>query len=134
MAEKDIAPTLREKSESQTLAEKSRVIKLAFSAHNRHVSTGLVKETLNSKPNSEELTNFSEIIEELEFQAVEVKVNKKTETSSMENLVCFFDNGSIALITVRDHETLNISFSGRRGLSISKEQLTQLPNIKFLAF
>ena len=134
MAEKDIAPTLREKSESQTLAEKSRVIKLAFSAHNRHVSTGLVKETLNSKPNSEDLANFSEIIEELEFQVVEVKVNKKTETSSMENLVCFFDNGSISLITVRDHETLNISFSGRRGLSISKEQLTQLPNIKFLAF
>ena len=90
MAEKDIAPTLREKSESQTLAEKSRVIKLAFSAHNRHGSSGLVKETLNSKPNSEELANFSEIIEELEFQVVEVKVNKKTETSSMENLVCFF--------------------------------------------
>ena len=134
MAEKDIAPTLREKSESQTLAEKSRVIKLAFSAHNRHVSTGLVKETLNSKPNSEDFANFSEIIEELEFQVVEVKVNKKTETSSMENLVCFFDNGSVSLITVRDHETLNISFSGRRGLSISKEQLTQLPNIKFLAF
>ena len=87
------------------------------------MSTGLVKETLNSKPNSEDLANFSEIIEELEFQVVEVKVNKKTETSSMENLVCFFDNGSISLITVRDHETLNISFSGRRGLSISKEQL-----------
>ena len=91
MAEEDIAPKLREKSESQTLAEKSRVIKLAFSAHNRHVSTGSVKETLNSKPNAEELGNFTEVIEELEFQVVETKVSKKTESSSMDNFVCFFD-------------------------------------------
>ena len=134
MAEEDIAPKLREKSESQTLAEKSRVIKLAFSAHNRHVSSGSIKETLNSKPNAEELGNFTEVIEELEFQIVETKVSKKTETSAMDNLVCFFDNGSIALVAARDNETLSISFSGRRGLSISKEQLLQLPNVKFLAF
>ena len=134
MAEEDIAPKLREKSESQTLAEKSRVIKLAFSAHNRHVSSGSIKETLNSKPNAEELGNFTEVIEELEFQIVETKVSKKTETSAMDNLVCFFDNGSIALVAARDNETLSISFSGRRGLSISKEQLLQLPNVKILAF
>ena len=134
MAEEDIAPKLREKSESQTLVQKSRVIKLAFSAHNRHVSTGSVKETLNSKPNAEELGNFTEVIEELEFQVVETKVSKKTETSSMDNFVCFFDDGSLALITVRDDETLALSFSGRRGLDISKEQLLQLPNVKFLAF
>ena len=134
MAEEDIAPKLREKSESQTLAEKSRVIKLAFSAHNRHVSSGSIKETLNSKPNAEELGNFTEVIEELEFQIVETKVSKKTETSAIDNLVCFFDNGSIALVAASDNEKLSISFSGRRGLSISKEQLLQLPNVKFLAF
>lgn len=134
MAEEDIAPKLREESESQTLAEKSRVIKLAFSAHNRHVSSGSIKETLNSKPNAEELGNFTEVIEELEFQIVETKVSKKTETSAIDNLVCFFDNGSIALVAASDNEKLSISFSGRRGLSISKEQLLQLPNVKFLAF
>ncbi len=120
MAEEDIAPKLREKSESQTLAEKSRVIKLAFSAHNRHVSTGSVKESLSSKPKAEELSNFTEVIEELEFQVVETKVSKKTVSSSMDNFVCFFDDGGLALITARDDETLSLSFSGRRGLAISK--------------
>ena len=134
MAEKDITPKLLEKSEAQSLAQKSRVIKSAFSAHSRHVSAGLIKETLNSKPNVEELANLSEVIEELEFQAVETKVSSQTETSVLDNLLCFFENGSLALISMRDENTLTVSFSGRRGLQISKEQLLQLPKVRFLAF
>ena len=33
-----------------------------------------------------------------------------------------------------DENTLTVSFSGRRGLQISKEQLLQLPKVRFLAF
>ncbi len=134
MAEADITPKLLDKSKSQTLAQKSHVIKSAFSAHNRHVSSGAVKEGLNSKPEVEKLENFTEVIEELEFAVVEIKITNSTETSALDNLVCFFEDGSIALITTKDENTLKVSFSGRRGDIISKEQLIQLPNVKFLAF
>ena len=134
MAEADITPKLLDKSKSQTLAQKSHVIKSAFSAHNRHVSSGAVKEGLNSKPEVEKLENFTEVIEELEFAVVEIKITNSAETSALDNLVCFFEDGSIALITTKDENTLKVSFSGRRGDIISKEQLIQLPNVKFLAF
>ena len=95
MAEADITPKLLDKSKSQTLAQKSHVIKSAFSAHNRHVSSGAVKEGLNSKPEVEKLENFTEVIEELEFAVVEIKITNSTETSALDNLVCFFEDGSM---------------------------------------
>jgi len=52
----------------------------------------------------------------------------------LDNLLCFFEDGGLALISMRDESTLTLSFAGRRGIQISKEQLIQLPKVKFLAF
>ena len=87
MAEEDIAPKLREKSESQTLAEKSRVIKLAFSAHNRHVSTGSVKETTTegSMPNSKRIKIEVEAAAEYYFDETIMPLIKRKELLSFGN-------------------------------------------------
>ena len=95
-----------------------------MSTHNRHFSIGLIKETINSKSNLENYDTFEEIIDELDFEAVEHKISKQTEASSLDNTICFFEEGSFALITCKkDEGTLELSFKGKRNITISLKEL-----------
>ena len=59
------------------LNDKSKLLRAAFAVHNRHMSSGAIKEVINSKPNIESFETFKEIIDELEFELVEFQISKK---------------------------------------------------------
>lgn len=134
MIDEKISSQFQKQKNNQNLNEKSRVLKLAFSAHNRHLSTGLIKEVINSKSNLEDYETFSEIIEELEFEIVEHKVSKKNEPISLDNLICFFEEGSFALVSIRKEDNiLNLSFKGKRNIEITLDELLKTKKVKFLS-
>ena len=52
---------LQKFKDSQNLNDKSKLLRAAFAAHNRHMSSGAIKEVINSKPNIESFETFKEI-------------------------------------------------------------------------
>ena len=97
MADADLSAEITELSKRQKLSGKSRIIKSTFSAHNRHVSSGSIKETLNSKQDVSSKAGLAELIDELGFEIVELKVTKETETNILDNVICLFEDGALAL-------------------------------------
>jgi len=89
-----------ELANTQNYTSKSLLLKAAFSAHNRHVSAGSIKESINSKQDISSMAAISELVGELGFEATAVKVSKKTELEVLENIVCLFDGGGLGLLTV----------------------------------
>ena len=57
---------LRKHKNTQNLNEKSNVLRSVFALHNRHISSGSIKEVINSKPDIKSFETFKEIIDELE--------------------------------------------------------------------
>ena len=55
---------LRKHKNTQNLNEKSNVLKSAFALHNRHISSGSIKEVINSKPDVKSFETFKDIIDE----------------------------------------------------------------------
>ena len=134
MAEDQKQANFRKQKNNQNVNEKSRILKIALSTHNRHFSIGLIKETINSKSNLENYDTFEEIIDELDFEAVEHKISKQTESSSLDNTICFFEEGSFALITCKkDEGTLELSFKGKRNITISLKELLAIKNIRLIS-
>ena len=56
---------LRKHKNTQNLNEKSNVLRSVFALHNRHISSGSIKEVINSKPNVKSFETFKDIIDEL---------------------------------------------------------------------
>ena len=54
----------QEQALTQNLNEKSSVLKSVFAFHNRHISSGTIKEVINSKPDLKSFETFKEIVEE----------------------------------------------------------------------
>ena len=79
MGDEQSDTNFQKQKSTQNLNEKSSVLKSVFALHNRHISSGTIKEVINSKSNLEDYETFSEIIEELEFEIVEHKVSKKND-------------------------------------------------------
>ena len=101
MADEQINTQFRKQKNNQNLNEKSSILKSAFSIHNRHLSTSSIKEAINSKPESENFENFKEIVGELDFEIVEHNVSKQTDVASLDNTICFFEEGSFALVNAK---------------------------------
>ena len=64
--------------DTQTIAQKSKILKSAFAVHSRHVSEGFIQEILYSKPDPKDFNTFIEMIDELEFELVELENNEQT--------------------------------------------------------
>lgn len=133
MADADLSAEITELSKRQKLSGKSRIIKSTFSAHNRHVSSGSIKETLNSKQDVTSKAGLAELIDELGFEIVELKVTKETETNILDNVICLFEDGALALLTKKNNDVVALSFTGRRGKPISVGELTKLKKVKYFA-
>ena len=101
MGDEQTNTQFRKQKNTQNLNEKSRILKLAFSVHNRHLSESSIKEVINSKPEGDNFDNFKEIVDELEFEIVEHKASKQTDAASLDNTICFFEEGSFALVNVK---------------------------------
>ena len=119
---------LQKFKDSQNLNDKSKLLRVAFAVHNRHMSSGAIKEVINSKPNIESFETFKEIIDELQFELVEFQISKKIESSAIDNLVCFFDEGSFATVTVKGAEKLTLSFSGKHKVEINQRTIDRVKN------
>ena len=76
--------------DTQTIAQKSKILKSAFAVHSRHVSEGFIQEILYSKPDPKDFNTFTEMIDELEFELVELENNEQTNSLGLENKICFF--------------------------------------------
>ena len=124
---------LQKFKDSQNLNDKSKLLRVAFAVHNRHMSSGAIKEVINSKPNIESFETFKEIIDELAFELVEFQISKKIESSAIDNLVCFFDEGSFATVTVKGAEKLTLSFSGKHKVEINQTELPKITNMKLFS-
>ena len=134
MADEQINTQFRKQKNNQNLNEKSSILKSAFSIHNRHLSTSSIKEAINSKPESENFENFKEIIGELDFEVVEHNVSKQTDVASLDNTICFFEEGSFALVNAKsENSDLTLSFKGKRNITITFDELIKTKKIKFIS-
>ena len=125
---------LLEQKNNQNLNEKSRILKTAFSSHNRHLTGSFIKEIINSKSNEQSYETFCEIIDELEFEIVEHKISKAIDLSRLDNTLCFFEEGSFALVSSKnDTDFLSISFKGKRNIQVTLDELLKTKNIKFIS-
>ena len=77
--------------DTQTIAQKSKILKSAFAVHSRHVSEGFIQEILYSKPDPKDFNTFAEMIDELELELVELENNEQTNSLGLENKICFFE-------------------------------------------
>ena len=122
--------SLRKQKSTQNIDEKSRILKLAFANHNRHISIGLIKETINSKPDAKIFETFQDIVDELEFEMLELQNVEKSTVQVLDNAMCFFEGGSIALLSTKNDAALSLSFKGKRNIDITVNELLQIPKLK----
>ena len=104
---------------TQNLNEKSNVLKSVFALHNRHISSGTIKEVINSKPDIKSFKTFKEILDELEFEIVELQKSDKSNIDALDNAICFFEEGSFALISSKQDGTISLSFKRKNNIEIS---------------
>ena len=120
----------RQQKNTQNLNEKSSVLKSVFAFHNRHISSGAIKEIINSKPDLKSFETFKEIVDELEFEVVELQTSDKSNIDALDNAICFFDEGSFALISSRQAGNLSLSFKGKRNVELSIDDLLKIKKVK----
>ena len=134
MGDEQTNTLLRKQKNTQNLNEKSRILKTAFSVHNRHLSDSSIKEVINSKSEGDNFDNFKEIVDELEFEIVEHKASKQTDAASLDNTICFFEEGSFALVNVKSGSSnLELSFKGKRNLTVTLDELIKVKKVRFLS-
>ena len=119
--------------DTQTIAQKSKILKSAFAVHSRHVSEGFIQEILYSKPDPKDFNTFTEMIDELEFELVELENNEQTNSLGLENKICFFDGGHFALISSSNEQEITLSFDNRNKVKLSLKGLSQLKNKKIFS-
>ena len=110
---------LRKHKNTQNLNEKSNVLRSVFALHNRHISSGSIKEVINSKLDVKSFETFKDIIDELEFELLELETANKINIEKLDNAICFFEEGSFALISTMQDGSLSLSFKGKRKVEIS---------------
>ena len=132
MSDEQTNTVLRKQRNTQNLNEKSRILKTAFSVHNRHLSDSSIKEIINSKPESESFDSFKEIIDELEFEIVEHKASRETDAVTLDNTICFFEEGSFALVNAKsDASNLELSFKGKRKVTVTLDEIIKVKKVNF---
>ena len=114
----------------QNLNDKSSILKMVFAFHNRHISSGAIKEVINSKSDSNSFEKFKEIVDELEFEVIELQTSEKSNIDALDNAICFFDEGSFALISSRQNGNLSLSFKGKRNVELSIDDLLKTKKVK----
>ena len=61
--------------------------------------------------------------------------SKQTDAASLDNTICFFEEGSFALVNVKnDASNLELSFKGKRNVTITFDELLKLKKIRFFSF
>ena len=125
---------LRKHKNTQNLNEKSNVLRSVFALHNRHISSGSIKEVINSKPDVKSFETFKDIIDELEFELLELQTSNKINIEKLDNAICFFEEGSFALISTMQDGSLSLSFKGRRKVEISIDELQKTKKITIFVF
>ena len=133
MADEQNNKSLKKQKNTQNLNEKSNVLKLIFALHNRNISSGSIKEVINSKPDIKSFETFKEIIDELEFELVELPTSDKLDIEKLENAMCFFEEGSFALISTRQDRSLSLSFKGKNKVELSIDDLVKTKKIKIFS-
>lgn len=133
MSDEQENTSLRKQKNTQNIDDKSKILKLAFASHNRHISVGLIKETINSKPDTKIFETFKDIIDELEFEMVELQTVEKSTAQVLDNAMCFFEDGSFALISTKDGSALSLSFKGKRNIGITINELLEIPKLKIFS-
>jgi uncharacterized protein (DUF2267 family) len=58
MGDEQSDTNFQKQKNTQNLNEKSSVLKSTFALHNRHISSGSIKEVINSKPNLKSFETF----------------------------------------------------------------------------
>ena len=122
--------SINEQKDTQTIAQKSKILKLAFAVHNRHATEGFIKEVLYSKPNPKDFDTFTDIVHELEFELIELESHEKSNAIGLENKICFFDGGHFAMLSSSNEGKVNLTFDGKKKTVISLKDLFNLKIIK----
>ena len=122
--------SLRKQKNTQNIDEKSKILKIAFANHNRHISFGAIKEIINSKPDAKSFETFKDIIDELEFEMVELQSLEKSNAQVLDNAMCFFEEGSYALLNTKEDGSLSLSFKGKRKIDITVSDLLTIPKLR----
>ena len=133
MGDEQSDTNFQKQKNTQNLNEKSSVLKSVFALHNRHISSGSIKEVINSKPNLKSFETFKEIVDELEFEVVELQTSEKSNIETIDNAICFFEEGSFALISSRRDGNLSLSFKGKRNVELSVDDLLKTKKVKIFA-
>lgn len=118
-----------EHKETQTIVQKSKILKSAFALHSRHLTGGFIREVFYSKPDPKNFKSFNDIIDELAFNLVELKNYEKSDSAGLENKICFFEGGHFALISQSGEGEVSLSFNGRNEVIISLKDLFKIPNL-----
>ena len=133
MVDQDKNKSLSEEKFQQNINEKCKVLKTALATHNRHFSTGFIKEVFYSKPDPDSFDTFTSIVNELEFDLVEIKLHEKSDVADLEDKICFLDGGTFALISASKDKTLKLSFKGRRDIELDFKELCQTSKIRIFS-
>ena len=133
MVDQDKNKSLSEEKFQQNINEKCKVLKTALATHNRHFSTGFIKEVFYSKPDPDSFDTFTSIVNELEFDLVEIKLHEKSDVADLEDKICFLDGGTFALISASKDKTLKLSFKGRRDIELDFKELSQTSKIRIFS-
>ncbi len=115
--------------DTQTIVQKSKILKSAFALHSRHLTEGFIREVLYSKPDPKNFNSFNDIIDELEFNLVELKNYEKINSTGLENKICFFEEGHFALISQSGEEEVSLTFNAKNKVIISLKDLFKIPNL-----
>ncbi len=62
MGDEQSDTNFQKQKNTQNLNEKSSVLKSVFALHNRHISSGTIKEVINSKPNLKSFETYDVIL------------------------------------------------------------------------
>ena len=119
--------------DTQKIAQKSKILKSAFAVHSRHVSEGFIQEILYSKPDPKDFNTFTEMIDELEFELIELENNEQINSLGLENKICFFEGGHFALISSLNEEEITLSFDNKKKIKFSLKDLSKLKNKKIFS-
>lgn len=121
MSNKQRKVDLQKFKDSQNLNDKSKLLRVAFAVHNRHMSSGAIKEVINSKPNIESFETFKEIIDELEFELVEFQISKKLNRVQSTIWYVFLMKVALPRLQLKGLKSLHCHFPANIKLRLTKQ-------------
>ena len=133
MANEQKNKSLKKLKNNQNIDDKSKILKMACASHNRHISIGAIKEIINSKPDAQNFEAFKDIIDELEFELVELQTLEKSNSQELDNSMCLFEEGTFALVSSKEDGTLSLSFKGKKNIDITINELQKIPKLKIFS-